>query len=465
MKKINDNEFYTDILIIGGGSGGFGAAYSAGKTANDLGLDLSVTLVEKNNFIGGVSTYGGVNCWEPGVSGNGIHFEIARELLEAKHAGIGGYEGVVCRERPYSLSVIHDEYKYEDTLFRLKIPDTYNLRRLHFEPDAMNEIMIKKLHKYNVKILFNTEFVDSTLHNDNIESVFVKINNDIVNIKAKIFIDCTGNIILARKTGCQYMYGEDPKSAFDEFCAPEYPSNHLNGATLLFRVEKCEENFVETIPDFYKNFFPKIEEWYKNNVEQYRVYSQCNQYPNGDLNINMLPTIDGFEYLELKNDVMNILTARVWYYFTWLQSEIGFGHKMKYIFKYPSAREDYRLKGQYVLTELDIRNGCHKKEEIIAYADHVLDIHGKSNINVHGVPKYDNPYGIPYSCLLPVEIGNLLVACRGASFSHIAASSCRLSRTMIAIGEAAGTAAVLSVKHDKMLKNLNVEEVRELLQI
>ncbi|MGC9319022.1 MAG: FAD-dependent oxidoreductase, partial [Armatimonadota bacterium] len=56
------------------------------------------------------------------------------------------------------------------------------------------------------------------------------------------------------------------------------------------------------------------------------------------------------------------------------------------------------------------------------------------------------PYGIPYRCLLPREMRNLLVASRAGSFSSIAASSCRLSRTMMHLGQAAGTAAAMAVE-------------------
>ena len=467
MKKIK-GEYYTDILIIGGGAAGFGAANSAGRMVLDNNYDISVTLIEKTGYLGGTSTYGGVNCWEPGVSGNGVHFEIADELLKTKKAGIGGYEGVVCKERPYSLSVIHDEYRYEDTLKRLAVKDFNNLRRFHFEPDAMDEIMKRKLSEKNVKVLYNSEFTDFRLNGRNIESVYIKINGEIINIKAKVFIDCTGNIQIARAVGCKYMRGEDSKDEFGEYLAPDEHSDTLNGATLLFRAEKCVGH-IDEIPEMYKKIYPEIEEWYKNYVESYRIYSQCNYYPNGDLNINMLPTMDGKEFFEYdKSNILNIMKTRLWYYLVWLQKVTGFDYKMKYIFPYPSAREDYRLHGRYVLTEIDLRKGAasqYKKEEIIAFADHDLDIHGKNNVNIASLPRLENPYGIPYSCLLPNEIDNMLVACRGSSFTHIAASSCRLTRTMIATGEAAGSAAVLSINKDVILKNINTEDIQEFCKI
>ena len=61
-----------------------------------------------------------------------------------------------------------------------------------------------------------------------------------------------------------------------------------------------------------------------------------------------------------------------------------------------------------------------------------------------GTGEVMQPYGIPFRCLLPAEIDNLAIACRGASFSSVAASSCRLSRTMMQLGQAAGTAAALA---------------------
>ena len=48
------------------------------------------------------------------------------------------------------------------------------------------------------------------------------------------------------------------------------------------------------------------------------------------------------------------------------------------------------------------------------------------------------PYEILIECTMTNEFSNLFVACRGASFTHIAASSVRLSRTMMSLGEGVG---------------------------
>jgi len=73
-------------------------------------------------------------------------------------------------------------------------------------------------------------------------------------------------------------------------------------------------------------------------------------------------------------------------------------------------------------------------------------------------------YGIPYRCLLPLNTENVLIAGRAASFSAIAASSCRLSRTMMQLGEAAGVAAHLAGKQGKTLRQISAEDIRRLMQ-
>ena len=74
-----------------------------------------------------------------------------------------------------------------------------------------------------------------------------------------------------------------------------------------------------------------------------------------------------------------------------------------------------------------------------------------------------NAYGVPYRCLLPRGTENVLIAGRAASFSAIAASSCRLSRTMMQLGEAAGVAAHLSCKNGTALRSVPPEDIRRLM--
>jgi hypothetical protein len=124
------------------------------------------------------------------------------------------------------------------------------------------------------------------------------------------------------------------------------------------------------------------------------------------------------------------------------------GWKLTWISPSLGVRESHRLVAQYVLREQDCRAGLAAQqasgvEDIVAIADHSLDFHGAGTWEGR---ELEGPYGIPFRCLVPREedgARNLLVACRGAGFSAVAASSCRLSRTMMTLGQAAGTAAAL----------------------
>ena len=166
-------------------------------------------------------------------------------------------------------------------------------------------------------------------------------------------------------------------------------------------------------------------------------------YPNGDYNCNMLPTMEGAQFLELgPKEAYTECRRRVgafWHHIQTKWPEFQ-SYRIASIAPALGVRETTRIRGEYVLTEHDLRAGLSRQEhpDIIAIADHSFDRHGGGG----GGGELNEPYGVPFRCLVPRGFSNLLIACRGASFSSIAASSCRLARTMMQLGQAAGTAAV-----------------------
>jgi hypothetical protein len=75
----------------------------------------------------------------------------------------------------------------------------------------------------------------------------------------------------------------------------------------------------------------------------------------------------------------------------------------------------------------------------------------------------EDSYDIPYRCLVPKTIDNLLVAGRCASTTHEAHGSTRVMSTCMALGEAAGTAARIAVADGVTPRKVNVDKVREAL--
>jgi hypothetical protein len=127
------------------------------------------------------------------------------------------------------------------------------------------------------------------------------------------------------------------------------------------------------------------------------------------------------------------------------------------------VRETRRILGDYVLTEHDCRLGVkhQKHNDVVAITDHAVDVHGRKG-RLYELP--NGAYGVPYRCLLPRGVENLYIASRAASFSHIAASSCRLCRTMMTLGQAAGNAAAMAAKEGATPRQINVPELKRKLQ-
>ena len=189
-------------------------------------------------------------------------------------------------------------------------------------------------------------------------------------------------------------------------------------------------------------------------------------YPNGDLNMNMLPTMEGAEFLRRGySDAMAECQRRVRAHWHHVQTSCPEFQKLRLSWIAPALgiRESRRIVGEYVLTERDLFAGVsgQKHPDIICLADHSMDTHGS---HAHGIGELREPYGVPYRCLIPKGKRNLLIACRASSFSSLAASSCRLSRTMMQLGQAAGTAVALAKELKVDLPDVPAERLRASLR-
>jgi hypothetical protein len=191
----------------------------------------------------------------------------------------------------------------------------------------------------------------------------------------------------------------------------------------------------------------------------------CNQYPNGDRNCNMLPTMAGGEAWRLgRQRAYRECRRRVLAHWHFVQTHFGEfrNYRISWIAPMPGVREGRRVVAECMLTEHDLAAGVSRQAhpDIVTVADHALDRHGSGG----GCSEVDEPYGVPYRCLIPRGFRNLLVACRASGFSSIAASSCRLSRTMMQLGQAAGTAVALARDTGADLPGVPPERLRAALR-
>ena len=124
-------------------------------------------------------------------------------------------------------------------------------------------------------------------------------------------------------------------------------------------------------------------------------------------------------------------------------------------------RETRRITGGYVLTGDDVQFG-HKFDDSITKSADPIDGHlPGGGWDYHQVEGY---HDIPYRCLVPQKIENLLVAGRCISADHRAESAIRKVPPCMATGQAAGTAAALAVKNKVTPRNLDVELLQKTLK-
>ncbi|MEN6346174.1 MAG: FAD-dependent oxidoreductase [Armatimonadia bacterium] len=127
-------------------------------------------------------------------------------------------------------------------------------------------------------------------------------------------------------------------------------------------------------------------------------------------------------------------------------------------------RESRRIVGEYMLSADDFR-AARKFEDGIAKSCYPIDIHNPSGVGVTLERLPDGEYHeIPYRCLVPQKVDNLLVAGRCISTTFEAQAAIRIEATCRAMGEAAGVAAALCVSEDCSPRLLDTDLVLEALR-
>ncbi|MBT3290959.1 MAG: FAD-dependent oxidoreductase [Victivallales bacterium] len=402
----------TDVCVVGGGSGGIGAALAAAREG------ANVVLVEKLPVLGGTSAAGFVSL----LSGPGDAFarEIYLELKRQGQAGVTRRFGKV----PFHCWSIDPKLTYDSTLM-------FRGNRLAFDPATYSATVLGMLKKEGVQVLLNTTFTEAGTAGKRVQSIqAVAKDGTEYRIEAKVFVDATGDVYLCRAAGCETAIGPG-----------------LNGVTLCYRVRKGGEEHPD-VP----------------TARPIRRSSCNHQLPNGDRLINMLPTMDGDEFLKLGYEkALKTCRTRILRHWAFLSNGPGEWRDYRFVEAAPilGIREGYRIVGEYVLASKDLQQGILEQghPDMIALASHAVDVHGANRKKVKHLKV--KPYGIPYRCLIPKGWDNLLVACRGASFDRVAASSVRLSRTMLWLGHAAGVGAALAAKEDMAVGEVDAAKIRQ----
>ncbi|MDY6917819.1 MAG: FAD-dependent oxidoreductase [Chloroflexota bacterium] len=127
------------------------------------------------------------------------------------------------------------------------------------------------------------------------------------------------------------------------------------------------------------------------------------------------------------------------------------------------VRSTRRLVGEYVLTRDDVLSGA-RFDDAVCRCAWPIELHAEGKSTVLEFLKPGAYYEIPYRCLLPQHVDNLVVAGRCLSASYEAQASARVSGTAMAMGEAAGVAAAMASRTDGSVSRLDVSQLQDTLR-
>lgn len=449
----------TNVVVAGGGPAGVAAAIAVAKEK------ASVFLIERYGFLGGMATAGEVLAWN--------NWAIDNNPKE---------EGGIYRE-------IVDEIRKEDGLVEsTECPIEYMI-----EPEATKRALDNLMNKYGIKLLLHTYVTSPIMDEDKIKGIIVENKSGRGAIMGDRIIDCTGDGDIMASCGVPFEKGR-----------PQ--DGKMQPGSLMFRMANVD--------------IKKLEKYINGNPgEQYPPpvyadqsgFNDISKHPGIDHTISPLKEGKARMYVgfptalkKAKEDGFVLSTNRVVFNtspqpgvivanmtrvtldatnaWNMTKAEIE-GRKQaklisKFFIKYIPGfknswlmntapqlglRETRRMKGEYILTREDVTSGKVWEDTITSIYNAGIDIHEPDSKGFTLIP-VTKPINIPYRCLLPKNIKNLLVAGRCISVTHEALATVRAMHKVMCVGQAAGVAAAISVKDNVPVKNVNIQKLQDILR-
>ncbi len=322
-----------------------------------------------------------------------------------------------------------------------------------WQPEIFKIMLDQLAVEASVDILFHTRLIDIDMDGRELRSVKAIGKNGILSIRAKFFIDASGDGELMAMAGCAYQLGRDG----DNLCQPMTTCFRLSNANMAtYRLER------DALQDVYR---AKKEAGEINNPREdiLNTGESCkNVLHFNTTRVVKHNPVDPFELsraeIEARRQVLEM------YNFLRENTEACRDSAIVAIAQNIGVRESRKLIGAYTLTGEDLKNMIIF-DDSIALGNYDVDIH-----NPEGTGTYlyrfpiDKYYSIPYRSLLPMETDNLLVAGRCLSATHEAHSAVRIMPICACMGEAAGTAIAEAVHTGKNVHTLDIKAVQQTLE-
>ena len=409
-QKIEELDY--DVVIVGGGMSGCGAALAARSQG------LKVALIQDRPVFGGNAS-DEIRVHTIGIPGKGK--DIIKKI-DTKHYPNG------------DAGAIADQKKREATMAESGV-------------DRFAHHMAIGLGK----------------DGNRIESVEARdVTTGLIRrFRAPVFIDATGDGWLGYWAGAEFRYGREAKSEFDEgwerhgeLWSPEKPDDRVLGTSVLWNSVRTQEqsNFPE-VPWA----MPVAKKHKAINGEWYWEYSapHLNQIDDAEqIRDHMLRAIYG-SFANSKKHPKNATVELKWV------AHIG------------GKRESRRIMGDYIYTMKDMTERRNFPDAVV---EEVREVDAHYQLAMTGSPsdflshalfrKTGGMYFLPFRSFYSKDLANLMMAGRCFSCSHIGLAGPRVMLTCAQMGIATGYAAAICKKHDATPRDVgkkHIGEVRRLI--
>ena len=437
----------TDVLVVGGGPAGLGAAIGAAQAG------ARVVLAERYGFLGGNATAALVmplmsfHTSQPTKEKKG-----ATTLLPTDH---GPGEAIIAG----ALKTLLERLVRAGGAIEPSLATGYVVP---FDPEWFKLIALELLDEAGVQFLFHS-FASGVLGSGCVEGAVMETKSGPLALRARVTIDCTGDGDLAVLAGAPAEIGRA-----DGLVQP---------MTLMFRIVE----FYRAGFEAYVEQHPKQWRGVHGLWDLVREATEAGQLRLPREDILFFATPHEEEVSVNSTRVTRVLGTDVWdlAFAEWasrrqMRQIAEFlrryvpGFEKSYVAQsgvQVGVRETRRVLGDYQLTAEDVL-AARKFDDAIARGAYPIDIHNPTGTGtvLKRLPPGES-YDIPMRCLLPRNTDGLIVAGRCISGTHEAHSSYRVMPIVMATGQAAGVCAALAARRGALPRQVAVDEVqRELVR-
>jgi len=410
-----------DVIVVGGGPGGIGAAVLAAREG------ARTILVERYGYLGGMASAGEVHPFMPNHSAGKC---LDRPVYVEWASAMRKYVPFDAAEEPSGEMCKQSERRISKDAAIL----------------AAEDVCLSA----GVGLLYHHNLADAVVADGAIDSLVLLSKSGYTAAKAGVYVDCTGDADLAAMTGCQVEQGG--------------PTGHCQPMTLCFKLGGIDRSRMppgREITELYLAARQRGEiDCPREDVLMFRWLSDDVVHFNTTRVIHKSGT-SGRQLADAEIEGRRQLRQ----YLEFFRSHVsGFEKAWVYsVAHHIGVRETRRVRGLAHVTRDDFVAAA-KFPDAIARVRYNIDIHNPDGGGTeHLRLPAEQWYEIPYGCIVAKDVANLLIGGRPISVDHAVHSSMRVMPSACSVGQAAGVAAAMAARDGRRPADLDGTDVRKRL--